>query len=769
MSAYGTSGETTVLTCGSLSLTFPKDANIPRLNVRPGSNAVDVSLSGFSGVIKFEVMSSPAVDKPLNVTREHNSTESALLSTAVLSGIGPTLEQSLRTQLVEAPAFSQALPPSLTTTPPRGVSKALEEQVLADNESAVFFEEYASSQPDSGLFSSSQPYAASQALPASQGPLVSHILPTSSHGSESQPFHSSDPQSQPATQMPDSQLPDSSASQGESQTQPPDTPPLPHFEAFENTDVPESPPSSEDEDEHLASKASITSENKKQPGIKDAIAHPSTLARVESRSKHGKRVRFEEKPTLMSFPPRKKAAVSTSKKGSPKAKKTVITTIKSQPVEKPTKGINKVVPEENPEETPKTASPLSPVLLPSPPSSSASQQSDKNIEATEQITKVSPSGSPVSPDHESGTSPSQVSEPKVSEKEAKKAPTPQAPPMQTSPWQVVPVASEGQPAERWGATFTPLDEETVLLVGGESKKEEFFRDALEYRPSVEAWVNDETRPPSMPSARAWHSATRLDDIVFVFGGEEGDSRTGDRNQCNSALVYDKTYRTWYSPSISGSPPTPRAGHCAGLIPGTRNIALYGGIHGNRWLNDMYVLDDLCTWRKIRTTSTRCARPAARSYASLTAVSDFLVLFGGNNKSRSFNDVFLFAPSTMTWVEPVALGRAPKPRTGHCAVASKDGRSVIIYGGWDDQGAKRLFYSDVWLLRIESQTECHWNCIYAGNNNTDSPGPRAGAAMCGGLGVDEREILLFGGWYQASYYNDIIRLDVARNGFIRAQS
>lgn len=336
----------------------------------------------------------------------------------------------------------------------------------------------------------------------------------------------------------------------------------------------------------------------------------------------------------------------------------------------------------------------------------------------------------------------------------KKVDTPVCKTNKPSPWRVVEVPKEGDvPEKRWGATFTRLDNETVVLLGGESDRDGFFDGMAVLDVRNNGWVQGEKDTPAMPNGgRAWHTTTCVDVNLFVFGGEMDVN--GGRTQTNEALIYDSTYFTWYPPSLSGNKPVARAGHCAALLPGTKNVVIFGGINGNKWLNDLHLLEDLSVWSKMR-LPIKSARPCARSYASLTSVGGFLLLFGGNNKTKCFNDVHLLDPKEMSWSEPVILGRAPRPRTGHCATASEDGKGVIVYGGWDDQGAQRLFFSDVWKLEIKSVTECRWCCLYAGDNSSRTPGPRAGSAL--EVIGREKKMYLFGGWHQFSYYNDLTQL------------
>lgn len=803
MTALGEKAST-VLTCGRLSLTIPTTAHMPKLNLRPGSDIIDITFSGFSGTLSFEAIDPISSVSQLPGSRTQSSTPPQS------QNFQPTLEQSLQTSLIQPHVFSQPMslpiPIPMPPTQPEPMTKVLPDHYLGNPNTAGIFDDYSPSQ-----------------MPPSQ--LASQSLEQSASFQPSQ-LH--------AARMQASQMPESHPSQPDSEPPLPSTPPMPHFTSHSFVEIPSSPPSSRDSDQNALVIPPVINLGNPSPvplitkiaDPTEPVSHPSALACVDKRmAKHGKRVRFEENPTLLSSPPLKKLAVdraistpSSLRKSPKKKKKTPAPSFIEQHLGSPPESEalsqedelsqpnslsqSKILSQSKPlkhAKSPQKKSLSQPKSLQKNAVSHTKSQQKKSLSQAKTLSKSVGQKKPISPPKflvksPLLTGPQSCPVPKVAKKKkqdpvvactepSKITHSPIISPGQPCPWVAVEVPEAAMPLPRWGATFTPLDNSSVLLIGGESDASGFFRDSVVYDVKSSSWIGDGRRTPNMPSARAWHTATRIENVVFIFGGETGTERNplasaevdsqkddddDDRQQCNSAVVYDKTYRTWYEPSLTGTAPTARAGHCAALIPGTLNVVIYGGINGNKWLNDLHVLEDTCNWSKPR-VSLKGARPAARSYATLTATSEFLVLFGGNNKTRCFNDVHLLLPDSMTWVEPVLLGRAPKPRTGHCAVPSKDGRSVIVYGGWDDQGAKRLFYSDVWVLRIDSRTECQWTCIYIGNNSSSTPGPRAGAAMCSGVGEEEDETMLFGGWYQVSHFNDITRLQVAANGRVRAPS
>ena len=117
-----------------------------------------------------------------------------------------------------------------------------------------------------------------------------------------------------------------------------------------------------------------------------------------------------------------------------------------------------------------------------------------------------------------------------------------------------------------------------------------------------------------------------------------------------------------------------------LISNTNQLVVFGGVRGNKWLNILAVLDTLRRrWGQPITTGDA---PRPRSYHSSTVVqsSGLVVIFGGNTSAQCFNTVHVLDtsdPDQFTWSHPKVSGRAPSPRTGHCAVLLDDGKTILI--------------------------------------------------------------------------------------------
>lgn len=344
-----------------------------------------------------------------------------------------------------------------------------------------------------------------------------------------------------------------------------------------------------------------------------------------------------------------------------------------------------------------------------------------------------------------------------------------------APWAAVAVAADSRVTPRWGATLTRLSDTTALLLGGENDDGGLFQDMHTLSLDGGRWLPGLAAAPTraMPRPRAWHTATLLGGKVYVFGGEETDD-AGVRSQVADMISLDLEYSSFHNVTPHGPVvPPPRGGHAACLIGDS--IFIFGGIGGpggSKWLSDSYLFDTATlSWTRCKPRAS-AVRPAARSYATMTLVNGQVVLFGGNAKTRSFGDVLLGAVERRNgavagigWREPIVIGSAaPRPRTGHCAVACSSGDSLLVYGGWDDLGSTRIFFSDVWQLVFVSATECRWRCVHEGVQNQpppSQPGKRAGAALCEAGEAQDALPLVFGGFRDFTQLNDVFKFDTPK--------
>ena len=332
--------------------------------------------------------------------------------------------------------------------------------------------------------------------------------------------------------------------------------------------------------------------------------------------------------------------------------------------------------------------------------------------------------------------------------------------------------NECLPCPRWGHTMTLIDNCRLMVYGGqtynaEEEKLKTLSDLHVYDMNKRTW----TKPINCEGVpRTWHSATFLPDrqLLISFGGESYNPKTKRTTTTDQVMVLDTEIMLWYPPSVSGAVPTGRSGHTASLLPNTKELVVFGGVKNNKWQNSIAVLDT-ARW-KWSVPKVSGHAPRARSYHTATPVTrqgkggSLLVIFGGNNNTQAFDSVHVLDASDVehkgwSWSHPTVSGTAPSPRTGHCATLLEDGKTIMIYGGWDpndddddeDDGKgdsdEDMIYGDSFLLDTESWS---WSSgpkpkFVGGQAGVQNGGKkRTGHKSVLAPGEDGTQVLVFGG-------------------------
>lgn len=168
----------------------------------------------------------------------------------------------------------------------------------------------------------------------------------------------------------------------------------------------------------------------------------------------------------------------------------------------------------------------------------------------------------------------------------------------------------------------------------------------------------ESKNHSMP-ARQFHTASIIEDKMYVFGGGDG------KFWLNDLLIFNiKTYQ-WEGPvQTRGKAPSGRLQHAA--IVFDKKIFIFGGEPDRlRQLNDLFYLDiekeneeDLMTWHQPQTNGSP---PSPRVSATGCLVNSEIYFFGGFDGMRWLNDLYTFCLKTMSWTKKVTYGKSPSPR------------------------------------------------------------------------------------------------------------
>ena len=138
--------------------------------------------------------------------------------------------------------------------------------------------------------------------------------------------------------------------------------------------------------------------------------------------------------------------------------------------------------------------------------------------------------------------------------------------------------------------------------------------------------------------------------------------------------------SWQPLAASGTPPSARAGHSLTALRCNRtplqdaaamSCVLFGGF-GERALDDVHVLT---------VGAPGTAPGAAPGNAPNTALS------ASSHAERE--------QSWASWSQPRVLGTPPGPRCAHAAIATPDGRGVLVFGGYTPTGPD----GTLWLLEL----------------------------------------------------------------------
>lgn len=194
-----------------------------------------------------------------------------------------------------------------------------------------------------------------------------------------------------------------------------------------------------------------------------------------------------------------------------------------------------------------------------------------------------------------------------------------------------------------------------------------------------------------PSPRSRHTATLVENQLFVIGGGNDESTV-----FNDVYILDINTGQWTKPNIKGSPPIPRWGHSS--ISVGFHIYIFGGNDGKRMLNDVNILNtETLTWVLPPVIKYGDVIPLPRAGHASTVFnhgsSQYLCVFGGGNGEKIYNDTYIYDIENGNWIRPPIKGVLPSTRCGHTCDYI-DGK-VYVFGGTN--GTK--FYDDLYTIDV----------------------------------------------------------------------
>ncbi|KAE9123159.1 Dynein alpha chain, flagellar outer arm [Phytophthora fragariae] len=278
-----------------------------------------------------------------------------------------------------------------------------------------------------------------------------------------------------------------------------------------------------------------------------------------------------------------------------------------------------------------------------------------------------------------------------------------------------------------------------------------------------------------PPPRWKHSATVVDNKIYVFGGFHSSStrfndlwifnpitldwsQSGAVGAVNSPLNNNALHRASVAKSAALTLPAPRGAHTAVAI--RRSIYVFGGYggtgYGRRDFDDLYMLraDDL-SWTKV---TCKGKPPEKRAGHQACAVDDLMLVCGGWNSVTQFNDLHIFDSTVNSWTLVEGTHMATTlPRWNHacCAVLAIPHAKVFVFGGVvgeaNNYNAQGNYMND---LSVLDTGDMSWTIPEI-----------EGTPPCGRsdttLAYDDKgsRLIVFGGWANV-WLNDMFYLDVS---------
>jgi len=254
--------------------------------------------------------------------------------------------------------------------------------------------------------------------------------------------------------------------------------------------------------------------------------------------------------------------------------------------------------------------------------------------------------------------------------------------------------------------------------------------------SALAWA---TLPPSDPCPGTRTGMTAVydpgRDRAILFGGFHY-AGFGNNSYVNDCWVLPLSSPMWELLSVQGTPPTPRSGYCA-IFDVTRDrMIVYGGAPQLGVFDDLWVLDfsPTPTWTEIPHSGPQ---PGPRVQATMIydPDNDQAVMFGGVSDVSNENSTWALSLADLTWAQLTPSGTPPSPRYAHSATFDTDHRSMLMYGGRDNQ---TLGFAELWELSLTGSPQ--WTPIVPQGTG---PGPRSGQLMM--FDTHRSRLLMYGGY------------------------
>ncbi|KAH9995850.1 hypothetical protein BJV77DRAFT_211716 [Russula vinacea] len=264
----------------------------------------------------------------------------------------------------------------------------------------------------------------------------------------------------------------------------------------------------------------------------------------------------------------------------------------------------------------------------------------------------------------------------------------------------VPPSTSGSPFHRYGHTLSITAAGELLFFGGVARRSphnDLYVFSMRDRSVTFLKTGGEVLSP-----RFLPAGVLVSNVLLIFGGATNiDNRelpTGPYS--DSLYLLSLVSREWTRVRVNGPRPVGRFSHTVTVV-GSK-LFVFGGRTDGGHLNDMWAFDlnspvnSNPVWNSYE-PAPGDKKPPPRAGHVLVTTGDRIILFGGADRPKWYNDTWSFDVSTGEWTELRCTGCVPSPRSGHTASLVDD--IMYVYGGLDDD---RPVLDDLIALKLSTQ-------------------------------------------------------------------
>lgn len=223
-------------------------------------------------------------------------------------------------------------------------------------------------------------------------------------------------------------------------------------------------------------------------------------------------------------------------------------------------------------------------------------------------------------------------------------------------------------------TATLVDRKIVIFGGGEGPvyyDTVYVLDTIHRRWQKVEFPEDTPRP----TTRRAHTAVYYEGKIWVFGGGNGSQALNDVWTLSANCPVEKM--RWSKVEIRGNKqPSARGYHTANLV---RNIMIVvGGSDGRECFSDIWCLNlDTLRWDQVRLETAH-----RRLSHSVTQVGSYLFIIGGHDGNSYSSDILFFNLVSLAFESKPVTGQPLSARGYHVSLLA-DSR-IFVFGGFNGQ-------------------------------------------------------------------------------------